>query len=332
MGPIRSALIVGAGAVGSAVADVIFSHDPSAVAVLAKGERLSRFRAEGFTVNGAPRRFPLVSPDDTGAPSAGAPAGAAGRAAGGAAGQSPVDLLIVAVQNHHMKSAIEDMRGFVGPSTLILSLLNGISSEEELSAAFGAEKVPYAVVIGIDAVRDGTSTRFSSTGKIHFGDARNAQGRWSERVRRIADFFTRTGVQFTVPDNMLKTLWFKFMINVGINQASAVMRAEYRTFQTDPHAQAVMNAAMEEVVALSEKMGTGLSEADIPAWYAVLNGLGPEGKTSMLQDVEAGRVTEVEAFAGTVMRLGEREGIPVPVNTLLYHVLKSEERRCSKTS
>ena len=314
MKPIQSALIVGAGAVGSAVADSIFRGDPSAVAVLASGERLLRFRAEGFMVNGELRRFPLISQGDA------------------VPGFWPADLIIVAVKNHHLTRAIEDMRRFVGSSTLILSLLNGISSEEELAAAFGAEKVPYAVVIGIDAVREGTSTRFSSTGKIHFGDARNPERRWSERVTRIADFFTRTGVGFTVPQDMLKTLWFKFMINVGINQASAVMRAPYKTFQTDPHARAVMDAAMEEVIAVSTAMGTGLGRADMEAWYAVLSGLGPEGKTSMLQDVEAGRVTEVEAFAGTVMRLGAREGIPVPVNTLLYHVLKSEERRCSKTS
>jgi 2-dehydropantoate 2-reductase len=307
---IESVLIVGAGAVGSAFADAIAERDPSAVRVLAAADRLQRYRANGFVVNGRRRQFPLVSPESA----------------------APVDLILVAVKNHNMQSAIEDMRGFVGPSTLILSLLNGISSEEALAAAFGAEKVPYAVVIGIDAVREGASTRFTSTGKIHFGDAANPPGGWSGRVSRIASFFTRTGIPFVVPVNMLKTLWFKFMINVGINQASAVMGEPYGTFQTDAHAQAVMNAAMEEVVALSKALGTGLGDEDITAWYSVLSGLGADGKTSMLQDVEAGRITEVEAFAGTVMRLGASKGIPVPVNTLLYHILKSEERKCSKTS
>jgi 2-dehydropantoate 2-reductase len=314
---IENALIVGAGAVGSAFADAIAERDPSAVRVLASADRLERYRSQGFIINGRRRRFLLVTPDDS-APARG--------------GGAPADLILVAVKNHHMPEAIRDMRGFVGPSTLILSLLNGISSEEELAAAFGAEKVPYAVVIGIDAVREGTSTRFTSTGNIHFGDAANPPGAWSERVSRIAEFFTRTCVPFVVPADMLKTLWFKFMINVGINQASAVMREPYGTFQTDPHAQAVMNAAMEEVVALSKASGTGLESVDIAAWYSVLAGLGADGKTSMLQDVEAGRVTEVEAFAGTVMRLGSSKGVPVPVNTLFYHIVKSLERKCSKTS
>lgn len=124
----------------------------------------------------------------------------------------------------------------------------------------------------------------------------------------------------------------KYMINVGINQASAVMREPYRTFQTDPHAKAVMESAMAEVVALSKALGTGLEDSDIRAWYTILSGLGADGKTSMLQDVEAGRITEVEAFAGTVMELGRTTGVPVPVNTLLYHLIKAAERKYSKTS
>ena len=63
------------------------------------------------------------------------------------------------------------MRNHVGPGTLVLSLLNGISSEDLLAEAFGADRVPLAMILGIDAVREGNATRFSGTGKIHFGDA-----------------------------------------------------------------------------------------------------------------------------------------------------------------
>ncbi len=98
-------------------------------------------------------------------------------------------------------------------------------------------------------------------------------------------------------------------------------------FQNDTHAQSVMEAAMAEVVAVSQATGTGLEGADIKAWYNTLRKLAPEGKTSMLQDVEAGRETEVEAFAGTVIRLGRETSTPVPVNQTLYWLLKARERR-----
>jgi len=300
---IRSVCIVGAGAVGSSIAGIIAERDSGAVSLLAGENRLRRYGAEGFLLNGIRRDFALTTP----------------------AQASEADLVIVAVKNQHLPQAIRDMSRHVGPRTLILSLLNGISSEEDLAVAFGPEKVLYAMILGIDAVREGNATRFSSTGKIHFGDAANIQGAWSERVMRIAAFFDHTGVAYVVPGNMVRSLWYKFMINVGINQVSAIIRGTYRTFQTDPDAKAVMEAAMREVVTLSQAMKTGLQESDIAEWSATLMGFGSENKTSMLQDVEARRQTEVEAFAGTVIRLCRAAGISAPVNTTLYSLIKAIE-------
>jgi 2-dehydropantoate 2-reductase len=300
---IPGALIVGAGAIGTAVASIIAEHDPAAVRILASGTRLTRYQKEGFLVNGVRKSFPLVTPQE----------------------RAETDLIIVAVKTHQLDQAIRDMSPHVGPRTLILSLLNGISSEDALSDAFGREKVPYAMILGIDAVREGNATRFSTGGAIHFGDARNTEGSWSPRVSRISAFFTRIGVSHVVPADMIRSLWYKFMINVGINQVSAIIRGPYRAFQGNAEAQAVMEAAMAEVVALSRRLGTGLEDSDIKAWYRTLRALGPESKTSMLQDVEAGRKTEVDAFAGTMIRLGRETGIPVPVNQTLYSLLKAME-------
>jgi 2-dehydropantoate 2-reductase len=301
---IRSVLVVGAGAVGAAVAGLVARKLPSAVTILAGGERAERYRREGFVLNSQRKDFALVSPADRSAP----------------------DLVIVAVKTYQLEQAVVDMSNHVGPGTLVLSLLNGISSEEVLSREFGAEKVPLAMILGIDAVREGNSTRFSGTGKIHFGDPRNPPGARTERVRRIAEFFDSAGVAWVVPEDMTRSLWYKFMINVGINQASAVLRAPYRAFQSMAEAKELMESAMRETVALSRALGTGLVEADVAAWYETLRRLAPDGKTSMLQDVEAGRKTEVEAFAGTMMALARPAGLDVPVNRTLYRLIRALER------
>ena len=218
------------------------------------------------------------------------------------------------------------MAPFVGEGTLILSLLNGITSEDELAAAFGREKVPYAMILGIDAVREGNSTSFSAAGKIHFGDARNRRGRL-ERARVAHRVVLRqAGVGYVVPEDMVRSLWYKFMINVGINQASAVLRAPYGAFQRLPEAKEAMEGAMRELIAISRAKGTGLAEADLESWYGTLLGLSPDAKTSMLQDVEAGRKTEVEAFAGTVIALGEGTGVPTPVNRLFFNLIRTIEQ------
>ncbi|MGA2547748.1 MAG: ketopantoate reductase family protein [Rectinemataceae bacterium] len=308
MREIRSALILGAGAVGAAVASVIHKNEPGSVGILADPSRMSRYRAEGLIVNGERMDFPLV---DSAVPPA--------------RGEES-DLVILAVKSHHLARAISDMAPFVGDRTLILSLLNGITSEDELAAAFGRARIPYAMILGIDALREGNATSFAAAGKIYFGDARNEEGAWSERVSRIAAFFDRTGVGYVVPEDMVRSLWYKFMINVGINQVSAVLRAPYGTFQRLPEAKEAMEGAMRELIAVSRAKGTGLTEADLVSWYVTLQGFSPDSKTSMLQDVEAGRKTEVEAFAGVVIALGEETGVPTPVNRLLFNLIRTMER------
>ena len=117
------------------------------------------------------------------------------------------------------------------------------------------------------------------------------------------------------------------MINVGINQASVVLSAPYGVFQTSKHAQGIMESAMREVMTVAEFAGVNLVEKDIQDWYTYLKTFDPAGRTSMLQDIEAGRATEVDIFAGKVIDLGKTYGIPTPVNEILYHAIKVLEQR-----
>lgn len=215
------------------------------------------------------------------------------------------------------------MKMQVGPQTTIISVMNGIDSEKAIGAAYGEEKALYAVAVGIDGVRSGNRVDFRQQGKIIFGEAANPTV--SERVKRVQDFFNRAGIVFETPLDMVRILWWKFMINVGINQASAVLRAPYGIFQAPGKARELMESAMREVIALAGKENVTLSEEDITAWGVVLAGLNPAGKTSMLQDVEAGRRTEVGMFVGKVIELGLRHGVPTPVNQRLLEMIREIE-------
>ncbi len=324
MNRIERVAIVGAGAVGASLASMIEDSLPGAVAIVATGERLDRYAREGFMVNGNSYRFPLFCPEPAWNP------GKTG-AIRDAARATAFDLVIVAVKHHHLADAIAAMSGAVGGETLILSIMNGITSEDSLSEAFGREKVPYGMILGIDALREGNSVRFTKTGTIHFGEARNGPVP-SPRVARIAEFFERAHVPYSIPADMIRTLWYKFMVNCGINQASAALRAPYAFFRDNVDARRVMEAGMREVIELSRSLGTGLTEADIEDWNSRIPGFSPAGKTSMLQDIEAGRKTEVEMLAGTVVELAARSGVPAPVNALwldLIHALEAMSARNS---
>jgi 2-dehydropantoate 2-reductase len=121
---------------------------------------------------------------------------------------------------------------------------------------------------------------------------------------------------------MNKRLWGKFMLNVGVNQTVGVYESNYGEIQKEGQARDTMISAMREVIALSEKKGINLTEDDLSYWLKILSTLSPAGKPSMGQDLEARRYSEVELFSGTVIKMGEKYGIPTPVNKQLYDKIK----------
>jgi 2-dehydropantoate 2-reductase len=295
--------LVGLGAVGAGYGAKLLEAGFD-LRVLVDGARRERYRSTVTTVNGVDHTFPLAD----------------------AADGTPADLALVAVKAGALGEAIELLRPSVGPGTVVLSLLNGIDSEQVLADAFPQAHVLLAVSLGIDAVRDGRDVRYTSLGRIFFGEPTNAEP-YSEPVRRVAELFAAAGIACVIPADMTRELWWKFLINVGVNQVSAVLRAPYRLFQEHGSpARDAMLAAQREVIAVAEAEGVALGETDIHAWLAVLDGLGPASYTSMAQDAIAGRPTEVDIFAGRVCELGERHGIPTPVNRLLWQLLKAAER------
>jgi 2-dehydropantoate 2-reductase len=303
MPSIHTISIIGAGAMGSFYASKFYDMNKDSVSLVAKGERLERLQKGGLVVND--RHYPLavVSPEDTSPPS---------------------DLIVVALKHHHLPDGIRDIRNRVGDNTIILSVMNGIDSEEQLGRAYGMDKLLYAVAVGIDAVREGNRTQYTTQGRLFFGEADNTT--MTPRVRDLQALFDQAGIVHETPPDMLRTLWWKFMINVGVNQSSAVLRAPYGVFQRSAEAREIMESAMREVMALAHAAGVDLTEKDIEDWLGVLSQLGYGGKTSMLQDVEAGRKTEVEMFAGRVTELGRKYGIPTPVNRVLLRSIQVIEK------
>jgi 2-dehydropantoate 2-reductase len=298
MSAIKSVSLIGAGAIGSYYASKLFDLDRDCISLIAAGERYGRLEEEGFILNGRHFSIPLIRPGEE---------------------KGPADLIIVTVKHNHLPEAICDIKGSVGEKTIILSNMNGIDSEETIGAVYGMEKVLYGVAVGIDAVRIGNSVTYSKDGILFFGEAENATP--SERVRQVKDLFDRAGIVSETPQDMIRTLWWKFMINVGINQTSAILGAPYSVFQQSPNARNLVDSAMREVTAIAAAAGVHINEDDVKQWNDILSGLSPEGKTSMLQDVEARRTTDVEMVAGPVIRLGEKYNIPTPVNETLFNFI-----------
>ncbi|MGC8658091.1 MAG: ketopantoate reductase family protein [Desulfomonilaceae bacterium] len=303
MKEIRNVAILGAGAMGAAYASRFVDSGQFSTVLVADGSRYDRLVKEGCVVNGKRYLIPVLK---------------AGEAS------QPCDLIVVALKNHNLPEAVPYLKNIVGPQTTLISVMNGLDSEKYLGSAYEMDKVLYAIAVGIDAVREGNAVSFTNPGKIIFGEASNPQ--LSDRVLQVQEAFRKAGISYETPPDMIRMLWWKFMINVGINQASAVMRAPYGVFQASVDAQDLMRALMREVISLAQASGVNLQEDDIDDWNRVLKTLSPQGKTSMLQDIEAGRKTEVEIFAGKVVDLGRSFGIPTPVNQTLLSALRVMEQ------
>lgn len=296
---VQRVTLVGLGAIGASYGERLLVAPGVDLRVLVDEARKRRYEKSGVRVNGRRIDFPLYVP---------------------AHAIEPADLVLFCVKYDDLAEAIEMVSDHVGPNTIFMSLLNGIASEEDIQAAFPENAVLHAISVAIDAVREGRDVTYSNLGYISFGDA---TGRHADAVRAVCDVFDRAGIAYETPDDILRAVWWKFMINVGVNQASAVLRAPYGVFQQSEDAREVMRMAMREVVAIAQKRGISLREEDVRRFDDILNAMSPSGKTSMLQDVEAGRPTEVEQFAGKVIDLGKQLGVPTPINRLLYHAIRA---------
>ena len=146
--------------------------------------------------------------------------------------------------------------------------MNGLESEETIGAIYGMEKIVYAISVGIDALRAGNQITYTKPGKHYFGEAQNLS--ISPKVRRIQQAFDRAGISYETPPDMIRMLWWKFMVNVGVNQASAVLHAPYGIFQSNLEAQGLMEALMGEVVTLANALNVNLTQQDIKEWQPVL--------------------------------------------------------------
>jgi 2-dehydropantoate 2-reductase len=300
---INSVYILGLGAMGSMYAAKLQDIDPNLVKIIASAERIKNYQNTEIKVNGKPYKFNYVEPGDRSSP--------------------PADLIIVAVKAPQLAAAIHDLSGFVHEDTIVISLLNGIASEEQIGETIGIKHLLFAYGVGMDAVRNGSVITYSNPGRIVFGEKDNST--LSARVLAVKEIFEKVSIPHHIPADMYKALWFKFMMNTGINQASAVLKATYGQFQQNKQARKLMLMAAEEVVTLSHQMGIFLGQDDIDEFTRIVDGLGADGKTSMLQDIEAGRKSEVDLFAGTVIELGKKHQVPTPVNEILYTIISALE-------
>ena len=298
---IENVAIIGMGALGILYGTHIMDHaGADQVRYIMDEERVEKYRDRLFSKNGKEYRMPVCDCEKA----------------------EPADLVIVAVKYNGLLSALDTMKRCIGDHTIILSVMNGISSEEIIGERYGKEHLIYTVAQGMDAMKFGENLTYTKMGELRIGAKEECQ---KENLRQVREYFEKIKMPYTEDADIIRRMWGKFMLNVGINQCCMVYETNYHGCLVDGEPNRTMIAAMREVIALAHCEGVEIGEKDLNEYVDILKTLSPDGMPSMRQDGIAHRPSEVEMFAGTVIRLAKQHGILAPANRFLRQRVKEME-------
>ena len=299
---IKTVAVLGAGAVGSYVIWGLSRKKDIRLGVIAEGERAERLKHDGCRINDEVYRPEVWSPQEA----------------------EDVDLLIVSLKYGSLPGVLESIKTIVGEHTTVMSLMNGVDSEELIAEQVGDEKVLRSL-IKVASHKEGQGYCFNpeTTLGIIFGELKAPFD--SERVQAIESLFADTGIHFRSTEFIREEIWGKFRLNVCNNLPQAILGAGVGCYSDSTHMRVISDGLRRELeqialakgIDMSKMAGTSGRGSAVPA----------SARYSTLQDLDAGRHTEIDMFSGTLMRMGEELGIPTPYNEYTYHMIKALEEK-----
>ena len=283
-------ILVGLGAVGLTYA--VKFNNKCDFFILSDEERIKKYKSHKPVFNGKVQDFSYILPTE----------------------KFDADLIIIATKFNGLQSVLPIIKNYITPKTRIISLINGISSEGIIQKAYPEAKVLKSYFIGHSAVRKNNYVEQDGIGEIVI----ESDG-FTEKL------FKNIGINYSVPDDIDYSMWLKFTFNLFSNQTSALLNMNFGELKKN---EAFINLAkkiVQEVRQIAEAKGIqNLDNLEKDAINS-LNKMCDEGKTSMLQDILSNRNTEVDIFAGEIIRLGKQYGIKTPYNQVLYDLIKIRE-------
>ena len=299
---IQSVAVLGAGAVGSYVIWGLSHKKDIRLGVIAEGERADRLKKGGCRINDEVYRPEVWSPQEA----------------------EDVDLLIVSLKYGSLPEALESIKTIVGEHTTVMSLMNGVDSEELIAERVGDDRVLRSLIkVASHKEENGYYFNPETTLGIIFGEL--AAPFDSERVQAIESLFADTGIHFRSTEFIREEIWGKFRLNVCNNRPQAILGAGVGCYSDSTHMKAISDGLRRELeqialakgIDMSKMAGTSGRGSAVPA----------SARYSTLQDLDAGRHTEIDMFSGALMRMGEELGIPTPYNEYTYHMIKALEEK-----
>ncbi len=322
-------LIVGAGAIGAYIG-ARMARAGFDVTLFARGAHLKAMQEHGVQVKSAEGDFE-VRPREV------RPGEVRPRIVGSLEEAGPADVVFLGVKAHSLPQLAPQLKPVIGPETTVVSTQNGIpwwyfqgfGGEWEglrleridpggvISEAIEARRVVGSIVYFSTEVIGPGIIQHTDGNRISLGEPDGAR---TDRCRRIAEALVASGLRCPITTHIRQEIWVKIMGNASLNPVSALTRSTLVQMVRDPGVSQVIRNIMQEVEAVSRKLGMELP-VSIDQRMAGAEKVG-EHKTSMLQDLEAGRPMELEALVGSVVELGEKVNVPMPNTRVVYSCAK----------
>jgi 2-dehydropantoate 2-reductase len=234
-----------------------------------------------------------------------------------------VDLAILTVKAHQTAAAAQGLPLLLGAGGLALTLQNGLGNLEEMARVLGPERLlGGASILGATKLGEG-EVLLAGLGPTYLGPPMGSRVSPAE-VEKVADLFRRAGLPCEVSDDIEAALWGKLLVNVGINPLTALLQVKNGALLNLPPAWELAVAAATETLAVARAEGINVN-VDPEARLREVCTATAANRSSMLQDITAGRGTEIEALNAQVAARGESHGIPTPVNHLLTQLIRALE-------
>lgn len=230
-----------------------------------------------------------------------------------------VDAVILGVKAWQVTEAARAIKPMIGPETFVVPLQNGVEAPSQLEAILGAKHVLGGLCGTMSWIISPGHIR--SIGEVHFIKFGELDKRPSERTEQLRKAFERAGVKVEVPSDIHVALWEKFLFVVSFGGVGAVTRAPIGVIRTLPETRHLLEQCMREIFEVARARQIGLSDGIVKKTMTFLDSLAPSGTTSLQRDIADGKPSELDAWNGAVVRLGQEVGITTPLHSFIYNSL-----------
>lgn len=300
----QSVAVLGAGAIGSYYVYGLTNKPGVSLCVIAKDARRERLIRDGITINDGKEvrtfRPAIKTPEEA----------------------HGVDLLLVSTKYMGLKDALPDIAAIADAHTVVVSLLNGIDSEDMIGEVIDPAQVLHAFMRIQSDRRDGVVSFVPEvTGGLFYGETDGNND--TDRIKAIAELMEGTPLHYTICADILTEQWNKFTLNVSYNLPQAVLGVGFSAYYDSEHVDFLRKALQAEVTAVAAQYGITVQQD----FYKNRGFHEDSARFSTLQDIEAGRHTEIDMFCGVLMQKAAEVGISVPYATYTYHAIKALEEK-----